>query len=109
MPRGTCDPSPEPHHKTVLARGDGTVIFTALWDWDGVSVYPDCTGPMFSMRIQNTGLDTWVLSLPNSEVTQKTRDLAPGVDQTFTGRQLAAVGLITVADIDSVELTLKEG
>lgn len=107
MSRGTCDPSPAAHNKTVLSRANGTVTFTAQWDWDGVSVYPDCMGPIFDVRVQNTGIDTWILSIPNSQVTNKTRELAPGVDQTFTGKQLESIGLLTVDDIAEVQLTLK--
>jgi hypothetical protein len=106
MTKGSCDPSPELHNKTVLSKDNGRVTFTVRWSWDGVSVYPDCQGPIFDVRVQNTGPDVWTLSLPEGD-TQKTRDLLPGVDQTFTGQQLAGIGLLTVDDVANVTLTPK--
>lgn len=104
MPRDTCDPAPNEFNKTVLSKDDGRVTFTCRWRWDGVSVQPNCQGPIEDVRVQNTGPNTWELSLPNS-TTQKTRLLVPGEDRTFTGQQLAGIGLLKVSDIEGVVMT----
>lgn len=108
MPHGTCDPSPNAFHTTVLAKDNARVIFTVRWSWDGVSIYPDCAGPIQDVRLQNKGPNLWRLSLPNSQFL-KTRDVPPGTDRTFSGAQLAGIGLITVADIEGVQMTLVTG
>ena len=105
MTHGSCDPSPNPFQTTVLSKDNGRVTFTCRWAWDGVSTPPNCQGPIEDVRVQNTGPNVWILSLPNGQ-TQKTRELLPGTDRTFSGQQLAGVGLLVASDIEGVNMTL---
>jgi hypothetical protein len=34
------------------------------WTWDGVSVYPECDGPVVQVHYINTGSETWYAHLP---------------------------------------------
>jgi hypothetical protein len=105
MPRLTCDPSPDAHYVTTLSKGNGTVTVTIRSDWDGVSTPPNCTGPLFDARLQNTGTNTWILKLPNGRLA-KNRPITPGTDQTFNATQLANIGLVTIEDIENLTLVL---
>lgn len=103
----TCDPAPEPHHTVELAKGDGQVSVTIHAGWDGLSVWPNCVGPIVDMRLRNVGTDTWILNLPNGRKL-KNNPIEPGTDVTLTGAQLENLGVRTIADLEDFTLT-REG
>lgn len=102
---GSCDPSPEPYNVIALSKASGQVTVTVKSTWDGVSVWPNCAGPIVDVRLQNTGADTWILNLPNGKKL-KNRPILPGTDTTATGAQLVALGVETLADIEDFTLSL---
>lgn len=103
MTKGSCDPGPGQFNEQTLSKGNGTVTVTVRYGWDGVSVFPSCAGPIHDVRVRNTGTVTWNLLLPNGRQA-KNRPIVPGADQTFSGAQLAAIGLVTLADIQALTL-----
>lgn len=105
MPKGSCDPGPGQTNALDLAMGDGTVLVSIRYGWDGVSTVPNCDGPIESIRLRNTGSTTWIVVLPSGRQA-KNRPIAPGVDQTFSGAQLAAIGLETRSDVEGFELVV---
>jgi hypothetical protein len=105
MQPSSCDPAPSQFHSLTLAKANGTVIITARWQWDGVSVLPACNGPLVDVRLQNAGTKPWVVQLPHGRLA-KQRTVAPGTDQTFNAGQLAAIGLQTQTDLNELTMIL---
>lgn len=103
MDEPTCNPSPDTFNTEIIAKGNGLVIITMNYGWDGVSVFPNCAGPIISARIQNMGPDTWMLRLPNGKQS-KNNPVVPGTDATLTGSQLTALGVTQLADIRDMTL-----
>jgi hypothetical protein len=99
----TCDPAPNPHHTVELVKGDGQVSITIRVGWDGVSVWPNCVGPIIDLRLRNVGTDTWILNMPNGRKL-KNRSITPGTDVTLTGAQLENLGVTTIADLEGFTL-----
>lgn len=89
----------------TLAKGNGQITVTISLGWDGVSAYPDCDGPINSVRIQNTGTTVWYLHLPKARGGSRAVAITAGVDRSFTGAQLAQIGLVTIDDISELRVT----
>lgn len=108
MPKGICDPSPEPYNTLSLAVADGRVVAEIRWEWDGVSVYPDCDGPVIYVRIRNLSADTFEVLLPNARrPSGRIVTIGPGYDQTMTAPgALKNAGLETIRDVDSLNLII---
>lgn len=102
--KGNCDPAPALYNVQKLAKGDGTVIVEVHYGWDGVSVYPDCAGPVLEIHYTNTGTDTWRAILPRKTRGLTFVDIPPGTDTTVTGNALRQAGLDTLDAIG--ELTV---
>jgi hypothetical protein len=112
MPIGTCDPATrgQAHNKTALAQeipaeiGGGAVLYEIVWDWDGVSVIPNCNGPIVSIHVRNTNptATVWVL-LPSKKKGSLWVQIDPSTDSTVTQQgQLNTLGLTTRADVDRI-------
>lgn len=100
--KGQCDPGPGQFNLQTL--GDSEIVVTVRYGWDGVSLFPDCDGPIQDVRLQNVGTRTRTLSIPAGRKL-KSRDILPGTDVTFTGAQLAQIGLETAADLADMTLS----
>lgn len=105
MPKGSCDPSPDPYNQMTLTKGDGTVTVDVRYGWDGVSVYPNCAGPVLQIRYVNTGTVTWYARLPRKTRGQTWVTIPLGTDQTVTGNALRQAGLDTIDAIADLVLT----
>jgi hypothetical protein len=99
----TCDPGPGLFHVLIISKGNGDVTLAVRWSWDGISVWPNCAGPMENVRITNRGTGTWTVRLPSGRLAKR-RTITPGFAQYFDGARLAQVGLETIADLSGVSL-----
>lgn len=104
--KGSCDPSPDPFNEVTLTKGNGTVTIDTRWTWDGVSVYPECDGPIIRIRVTNTGQQTWYAHVQRRRGGTRAVAIEPGADRSYTGAQLAQVGIETIQDLDELTLTL---
>lgn len=109
MPTGTCDPASrgEAFNQIALEQplpdGSGSILVDGRWGWDGVSVRPNCDGPVASLRTRNTGTSpAWAL-LPNKKRTPAWVQIAPGTDVTITTKgTLSNLGLSNYTDVIGV-------
>lgn len=105
MPKGSCDPSPDAFHVMTLTKGNGDVTVDIRYGWDGVSVYPNCVGPVLQIHYTNTGAVTWYARLPRKTRGQAFVAIPPGTDQTVTGNTLRQAGLDTLDAVTDLVLT----
>lgn len=105
MPKGSCNPAPAQFNVVETVKGSGDVIVTVRWSWDGVSVFPNCAGPVFDAHVRNVGAVTWYAHFARRQGGFRTVAIAPADDRTVTQAQLNAVGLVTVADVQAVRLS----
>lgn len=102
-PPRTCDPGPGNYWTTVLEKFNARVRFAVRWSWDGVSTWPDCTGPVVDVTLTNISPHAWQAQFPLGRAA-KTRTIAAGASRVFTGTQLATIGLVTVDDVLGVRM-----
>lgn len=78
----------------------GSVMVDIQYGWDGVSVMPNCDGPITSLRTRNTSTDTaWAL-LPNKKKVPLWVQIDPGTDSTITAAgTLKNLGLTNCSDV----------
>jgi hypothetical protein len=101
MPASNCDSS-RPY---TVAYFNHPLPVVGQWTWDGVSVPPNCNGPITSLHVVNQSpTDTYRALLPNARRGQGFVDMPPGTDQTVTGGQLRTAGLDTIQDLAAVNL-----
>lgn len=107
MPDGTCDPATrgEAFNTVALAIDNGNVIITTRFGWDGVSVRPDCDGPVQDIRVQNLSTLTYYANLPNKKRGNRYLEILPGTDRTYSGNQLRQAGLENFSDVQGVGLS----
>jgi hypothetical protein len=105
MTKGNCDPGPGNFNETTVSKANGQVTITVRSSWDGVSVFPNCAGPIEDAHVVNASAATWYAHFARKRGGVRTVSIAPGDDRTVTAAQLAAVGLDTLADIQAVRLT----
>ena len=111
MPIGTCDPATrgDTFNATQLEKPlpnlSGSVLVDIRWGWDGVSVRPNCDGPVQSLRVRNNGTQTAWASLPNKKKAPLWVQIDPGTDVTTSSPgQLSNLGLSNYADVVGVTL-----
>ena len=92
----------------ALAVADGQVRITVRWEWDGVSVYPACDGPIKSIRLQNLTGNEFVATLPNARrAGGRAQTIAPFADVTISAKgTLKSLGLESYSDTDNANLTI---
>lgn len=84
----------------------GSVLADVHYVWDGVSVWPNCDGPVTSLRTRNTGDTTGWALLPDKKKAPLWMQINPGTDVTITAKgQLANLGLSNASDVQSVTIT----
>lgn len=102
--KGSCDPSPEPFNIIEYADNNGLVVITVRWSWDGVSVYPDCDGPIQDITAVNNGTVPWTIQAPSlrNGKTGRTFSLNPGQTVTVSGNKLSQAGLSLASDVGEI-------
>jgi hypothetical protein len=104
----SCDPGVGNYNVTQLSKDNGRAMITIRSTWDGVSVWPNCDGPIVDVTFRNTSPHAWLLSFPVGRAA-KTRSLMSGANRVFTGAQLAPIGLVAatdIADLHMVDVTV---
>lgn len=87
----------------------GSVLSEVHYTWDGVSVYPDCDGPVTSLQTRNTGDMTGWAILPDKKKAPLWVQINPGTNTTTTSKgQLANLGLSNASDVRSVTISYKQ-
>lgn len=107
MPEGTCDPASrgDTWNVTETAVDNGAVLITIRWGWDGVSVRPDCDGPIQDIRVVNTSTTTYYANLPAKRRGDRNIAIPPGTDQTISNKgTLRSLGLENHSDVVGVQL-----
>lgn len=111
MPTGTCDPATRGDAfnavtlELPLPNQSGSVLVDIRFGWDGVSVRPDCDGPVSRIRTRNNGTQTaWAL-LPGKKKGNPWVRIDPGDDLIVTAQaQLNNLGLTNYTDVAGVDL-----
>lgn len=103
--KGNCDPAPDPYNIQRMTKGNDTVLIEIRYGWDGVSVYPECAGPIIRIRVTNTGDETWYAHVEGRKGQPRTIAIEPGAARNYTGAQLASVGIETLDDLAGLSLT----
>lgn len=103
---GTCSANGEFEIQIPLPNGSGFVNADCRYNHDGVSVWPNCNGPVTFLRTRNTGTTTaWAL-LPDKKQPPLWVQIDPGTDVTITSHgQLNTLGLANASDVRSVRLS----
>jgi len=93
----------------------GEVLITVRYGWDGVSVKPECDGPLvngtgvvanrWAVRAVNTGQVTYYAHTTARNGQPKTWILSPGQTATATAVQASSNGFSTRGDFDNLVLT----
>lgn len=111
MPAGTCDPASrgqtwnegemvqgtQPNHCSVRYR----------YGWDGVSVRPDCVGPLNRVQLQNFSTSlTWYAHFKGRRGQPRRLDMPPGFVATFNSGQLSSRGFTDNTDLETLYITL---
>lgn len=118
MPAGTCDPATRGDAFNVmqLAVGNGDVMVTIRYGWDGVSTRATgCDGPLvngtglaanrWAVQFQNLGATTYYLHTVGRNGTPHVFTLNGGASGTLTAAQAATQGFVNRSDCDDLELT----
>jgi len=104
----TCDPTAFglQFHTGEIAYFDGEVSVAYEWDWDGVSVVPECNGPLRRIRGQNrsTG-STYYAWFQGRNGFVRSLALPPGFDGALTRAQLVAAGYANKSDVEGLTIT----
>jgi hypothetical protein len=111
MPIGTCDPATRGQTNN-MAEVDFTfddqvlVKLIILFGWDGVSVKPNCDGPLTSIQGINLSATVtyygWFLSKGG---TARSITMPPGFNQTIINPQLRNQGFRNYSDTDGIDVT----
>lgn len=109
--------NPVDHGRTFNTKAQSTmgVGIEVRWDWDGVSVYPDCDGPLvngtgggntWAVRATNPTDSTWYVHTIRARDGQAmTYSIVPGQTVTLTANQAAANGYDSIKDWLNLTLT----
>jgi hypothetical protein len=94
--------------------GGVTLQITVRWTWDGVSVWPDCDGPLangsgsvgkWAVQAVNTGTGPAYLHTAKKDGTPVTFTLNAGQTQNITAAQAANFGYSVLTDFGNMTLT----
>lgn len=100
--KGTCNPAPDPYNVREMAKGP--VFISVGYGWDGVSIWPECAGPLVGARVTNTGTTSWYARFPKARGGYRSIELPAGETKTYSAAQLASVGLVSLDDIEDLVL-----
>jgi len=105
MPPRQCDPSPDAHNVVELHIDNDQCEARFLWDWDGISVFPNCAGPLFRGRVRNNTVNvTYYAHFIGNRGTPRTIQLDPGLDEVRNAAWLAQRGLDSYSDLSSFSI-----
>lgn len=104
---GTCDPATRGMAYNEVQQDQGPVVIYARFTWDGVSVMPDCDGPIILLRGTNmSATETWYVHFQGRKGTWRTVTLTPGISlQVTSSGQLRQLGLPDASDLAGLYIT----
>ncbi|HEY9418111.1 MAG TPA: hypothetical protein VIQ30_25405 [Pseudonocardia sp.] len=107
MPEGTCDPATRGAAYNEFVQMSGPVTIYGRYGWDGVSVKPDCDGPVLLLRGTNaSATETWYVHFKGRRGTWRAVPLAPGETREVTANnQLRQLGLADASDLEGIYIT----
>ena len=104
----SCDPSTGQTYRFFsleqrLPDDSGSVLTEVHFTWDGVSIWPQCDGPVIFLRTRNTGTSPAWAMLPDKKKPPLWVKLDPGTDVTVTQKgTLNNLGLSNALDVVAV-------
>lgn len=101
---GTCDPATRGVAYNEMQQANGPIDMYVRYGWDGVTVLPDCDGPVLLLRGTNTSAtETWYVHFQGRKGTWRVVALAPGQVVTVTSSgTLKQMGLSTRLDLEGL-------
>jgi len=104
MPEGTCDPATRGAAYNEMVQEEGPITIYARYGWDGVSIKPDCDGPVLLVRGTNVSTtETWYVHFKGRRGTWVNVPLAPGeVREVTSSGQLRQLGLPNASDLEGI-------
>lgn len=78
------------------------VRVTINWEHDGVSAWPNCDGPLISVRLVNDSDFTYYCNLPAKKKGLRNFPINPHTDTTYNANQLKQAGLDVLSDTNGV-------
>jgi hypothetical protein len=117
MPAGTCDPATrgEAFNVQQMAVANGQVDVTVRYGWDGVSVRPDCDGPLvngtgvqsnrWAIKVTNNDSVAWYVHTVGRKGQPQHLQLQPGVTTTHTANQGNNAGYTSIQDFENLSMS----
>jgi hypothetical protein len=109
VPVQSCNPADRGHTYNSVAMelpiADGRVLAECRADWDGVSQWPDCDGPVFHLRVRNTASVVAYALEPGKKKGEKWVEIPPGTDTLIGPGQRNQLGLENLADVRGVAIS----
>lgn len=107
MPGGTCDPASRGLEYDEFAQMSGPVSIYGQYGWDGVSVRPECDGPVSLLRGTNeSDTDTWYVHFQGRVGAWRTLSLAPGEVREITdSTELQELRLANASDLEGIYIS----
>lgn len=103
--KGQCDPAPAAFNSQTMALANGEITVDIRYGWDGVSVFPDCQGPIIRIRVQNLSqVTTWYAHVEGKRGQPQTIAIPPGDTSIYSGQALANHGITTLDDIANLTI-----
>lgn len=113
MPTGTCDPatrgdafnSGELAIEQSEAFPRGAVLLSYRYGWDGVSVMPDCVGPLLRVRVENFTAATYYGHFKGRRGTWRRVTLNPNEARNIGQQALTNAGFTDNTDLEALYIT----
>lgn len=107
MPAGTCDPATRgaTFNEFEVAWFEGAVVMKGRFGWDGVSVKPNCDGPLIRLQGINTTQQTYYAWFLSKSGTPRSITMGPGFNQIVTQPTLGNQGFNSYSDCDGITVT----
>lgn len=102
---GSCDPATRGQATNAKTLQSGLALVDIIWSWDGVSVQPNCDGPLITVHGVNGDTVSHWLHFKGRRGQPKSIELPPGTNVTRNQAWLAQRGFDSVMDTVDVQLT----
>lgn len=97
--KGLCSPDPgQTVNELVLVKRGGECSVVVRWEWDTLSLYPNCTGTVIAVVVTNNGAEPWTLRITSTTKGARSISIPPGTT-TYSGGPLNQMGLSRVQDV----------
>lgn len=110
----SCDPAAYGRTFNVLMLDVQGVSIEVRWNWDGVSVYPECDGPLvnsgsgpnrYAIRVVNPTGNTFYAHTTRKNGQPATYTLNPGQTVNITAAQASSNGYTKISDFADLSLS----